>query len=119
MDNGNIREVVLGFEQMLGNLPSECDDFYDALNKMSEGFKMAMNELLPLKYFSMYEDKCGSKIAIFDKYKDCKKWTDRRSNLCDVECSEITFSKFLELSSNEWWSSNYYSEEDGVLVFEL
>lgn len=73
METGNIREVVLGFEQMLGNLPSECDDFYDALNKMSEGFKMAMNELLPLKYFSMCEDKCGSKIAIFDKYKDCKK----------------------------------------------
>lgn len=37
MDNGNIREVVFGFERMVGNIPSECDDFCDALSKLFEG----------------------------------------------------------------------------------
>lgn len=119
MDNGNIREVVFGFERMVGNIPSECDDFCDALSKLFDGFSLTMNELLPLKYFSLYKDKCGSKIAIFDKYKDCKEWIDRFANCRDVECSEITFSKFVELSRDDWSSSNYHSDEDGILVFSL
>lgn len=119
MDNGNIREVVVGFEGMVGNIPSECNDFRDALSKLFEGFCLTMNELLPLKYFSLYKDESGGKIAIFDKYKDCKEWIDRFANLRDVECSEITFSKFIELSCNDWSTSNSYSDEDGILMFSL
>lgn len=119
METGSIREVVFGFESMVGNIPPECNDFRDALNKLFEGFYLTMNELLPLKYFSLYKDKCGGKIAIFDTYKDCKEWIDRFANLRDVECSEITFSKFIELSRDDWSTSNYYSDENGVLVFEL
>lgn len=119
METGCIREVVLGFESMVGNIPSECNDFRDALRKLFEGFYSTMNELLPLKYFALYKDKNGDKIAIFDRYKDCKEWIDGLANSCGVECSEITFSKFVELSGNDWSTSNYYSDECGVLVFGL
>ena len=119
MENGKISEVVLGFESVVGNIPSECDDFCDALNKLFKGFSLTMNELLPLKYFALYEDESGGKIAIFDKYKDCKGWIDGFANLCDTKCSEITFSKFIELTGDDWSTSNYYSDEDGVLVFSL
>lgn len=119
METGSIREVVLGFESMVGSIPSESNDFRDALGKLFDGFCSTMNELLPLKYFSLYKDNNGDKIAIFDTYRDCKEWIDRFANLRDVECSEITFSKFIELAGNDWSTSNYYSDEDGVLVFRL
>lgn len=119
MDNGNIREVVLSFESMVGNIPPECNDFRDALDKLFNGFYLTMNELLPLKYFALCKDKGGDKIAIFDKYKDCKEWIDRFANSCSAECSEITFSKFVEMAQDDWNNSNYYSDEDGVLTFGL
>lgn len=119
MDNGNIREVVLGFVRMVGNIPAAYDNFEEALDKLFEGFYLTMNELLPLKYFALYEDKYGYEVAIFDEYKDCKEWIDGIINSCDVTCSEITFSKFVELSHGEWSSPNCYSDEEGILVFSL
>lgn len=119
METGSIREVVMSFESMVGNIPSESNDFRDALSKLFEGFHSTMNELLPLKYFALYENENGDKIAIFDKYKDCMGWIGRYSNYRDVVCSEITFSKFVELAGNDWSASNYYSDEDGILVFGL
>ena len=109
----------MSFESMVGNIPSESNDFRDALSKLFEGFHSTMNELLPLKYFALYENENGDKIAIFDKYKDCMGWIGRYSNYRDVVCSEITFSKFVELAGNDWSASNYYSDEDGILVFGL
>lgn len=119
MENGKISEVVLGFESVVGNIPSEDNDFHEALDKLFAGFYLTMNELLPLKYFALYEDGSGGKIAIFDEYKDCKGWIGRFNNLCGAKCSEITFSKFAELTGDDWCTSNYYSDEDGILVFGL
>lgn len=119
METGSIKEVVMGFESMVGNIPYECNDFRDALSKLFDGFYLTMNELLPLKYFALYKDKYGDKIAIFDKYKDCKEWIDRFANSCSAECSEIAFSKFVEMAGDDWSTSNYYSDEGGILMFGL
>ena len=119
METGSIREVVLGFENMVGNIPSECSDFHKALEKLFAGFYSTMKELLPLKYFALCENEGGSKIAIFDKYKDCKEWMGGFTNLCGTKCSEITFSRFAELTGDDLGTSNYYSDENGILTFKL
>lgn len=76
MDNGNIREVVVGFKRLVDNIPSVYDNFEDALDKFFEAFYLTMNELLPLKYFALYESECGYEIAVFDRAKDRNGWID-------------------------------------------
>lgn len=120
MENGNIREVVLGFKRMVDNIPTVYDNFEDALDKLFEGFYLTMEELLPLKYFALYEDMYGYEVAVFDSQEDCGKWIGKFVNSCDVSCSEITFSKFVELSHSEWSNPNcYYDEPTNILVFKL
>lgn len=119
MKKGKIREVVMGFKMMVDNIPSQYDNFEEALDKFFEAFYLTMKELLSMKYFTLYEDKYGYEVAIFDEYKDCKEWIDGIINSCDVTCSEITFSKFVELSHGEWSSPNCYSGENDVLIFSL
>lgn len=123
MDNGNIREVVVGFKRLVDNIPSVYDNFEDALDKFFEAFYLTMNELLPLKYFALYESECGYEIAVFDRAKDRNGWIDliRGAEFEDCkDCREITFSKFVELSHGEWSNPNCYSSElEDMLIFSL
>lgn len=123
MDNGKIREVVVGFKRMVDNIPSVYDNFEDALEKFFEAFYLTMNELLPLKYFALYEGECGYEIAVFDRAKDRNGWIDliRGAELDDCkDCHEITFSKFVELSHGERSNPNCYSDElEDMLIFSL
>ena len=123
MDNGNIREVVVGFKRMVDNIPSVYDNFEDALDKFFEAFCLTMNELLPLKHFALYESECGYEIAVFDRAEDRDNWIDlvRGAEFDDCKgCHEITFSKFVELSHDEWSNPNCYSGElEDMLIFSL
>lgn len=123
MDSGNIREVVMGFKRVIDNIPSQYDNFEDALDKFFEAFYLTMNELLPLKYFVLYEGECGYEIAIFDRAEDRDSWIDLicRAELEDCKnCHEIAFEKFIELSHDEWSNPNCYSGElEDMLIFSL
>ncbi len=123
MENGNIVEVVLGFKMVIDNIPSVYDNFEDALDRIFEAFRLTMNEMLPLKYFALYEDKYGYEIVIFDSLeeRDSLIGLIRNSELEDCEdFREISFDKFAELSHDEWSNPNCYSGAlEELLVFSL
>ena len=123
MENGNIREVVLAFNRIIDNIPSQYDNFDNALSDIFEAFHSTMSAMLPLKYFAICGDEFGSDIAIFDNTQAKDNWIRKVHRSCfgdSVACNEIDFSKFVELSCDEWSNPNCYVEEwYAELVFRL
>lgn len=123
MEKGNIGAVISGFKKVITNIPSQYDNFDDALDKFFEAFYLTMDEMLPMKYFALYEDSNGYVIAIFDNEKDCEEWITEGSGLAineSVTCNKISVSKFIELAYDEWANPNCYDiDSEELLTFKL
>lgn len=120
MEKGNIIEIVSGFKNVIGNIPTFYDNFDEALDNLFNVFRFTMNELLPMKHFAICEKGFYHDLNIFDSAENCDSWIRETNELCaddGIKCKEIPFSKFIELAKDEWDNLNCYScELDRVVV---
>ncbi|MCM1277033.1 MAG: hypothetical protein NC299_17015 [Lachnospiraceae bacterium] len=120
MENGNIREVVLGFKGIADNIPLQYDNFDEVFNSLFGLFHDTMNEMLPLKFFALCNDKFGMNVNVFDSEEYRDEWLiNVASESTDSEAvyKKITFGEFVELAKSEWDDLSCYScELDRVVV---
>ena len=120
MANGNIREVVLGFKQMVKGIPSQYDNFEDALDMLFESFYLTMRELLAFKYLAIYEVGYRHEVVIFETEEDRKKWIEEISESCGGTFRHLPYPEFIERYSDELGNpNNYCCEVEGALIFTL
>ncbi len=120
MENGNIREVVSGFKGIVDNIPAQYDNFDEVFDELYEVFHQTMNELLPMKYFALCDDRYGKCINVFDSEVYCNDWLLELINAntdSKAVYKKISFSEFVEMAANEWDDLNCYScELDRVVI---
>ncbi len=120
MGSGNIREVVLGFKGIVDNIPTQYGNFDEAFDELCKAFRQTMNELLPMKYFALCDDRHGKCINVFDGEAYCNDWllslisanTDNRAIY-----KKISFIEFVKMTADERDDLNCYScELDRVVI---
>lgn len=123
MDYGNISEVVLGFKRVVDNIPSQYDNFDEALEKFFDAFHQTMDEMIPMKFYAYSLNGYGQEVDIFDTAEERDKWIKEIQELCGEEfevCKAISPVEFLEVSYGEWDNPNCYTSDfDGMLAFVL
>ncbi len=123
MENGGIKEVVMGFNSLIDNVNDKCGD--EAANKLFIASRAVLKDLLPEKYFILREKEWSTDILIFDSKEARDEWLLAKSSLPfhptkKVVFSKIEFPKVDELLDGEWDELNYYrATSDGVLTLKV
>lgn len=108
-----IQSIVLTFKEIAKHSTTELQD------GIATTFHKLLDDLLPSRFYALYQEGDEWEIEIFNSAKARKRWAKETEKLIDdwngenltgekISYQIITFEDFLRLSSDKRYNLNYY-----------